>query len=81
MMAMFGMVQCREDFGFALEACQPVGICRNGLRQNLDRDLPLQVRIGGAIDLTHAAHADLGGDFIRAESSTRSESHGKWLRL
>ena len=28
----------------------------------------LQVRVGGAIHLAHAAHADLGGDFVRAEA-------------
>jgi hypothetical protein len=30
-----------------------------------------RVRIGRAIDLTHAADADLGGDFIRAEAHAR----------
>jgi len=36
-----GMIQRREDFGFALEPHQPLGVCGNGLRQDLDRDLPL----------------------------------------
>ena len=31
--------------------------------------------------LAHAAHADLGGDLIRAEAGASSQSHGKWLRL
>ncbi len=75
------MVQRREDFGFALEPRQPLGVCRNGLRQDLDRDLPLQVRVSSAIHLAHAADADLGGDFIRAEAGASSQSHGKWLRL
>ena len=70
------MIQRREDFGFALEPHQPLGVCRNGLRQDLDRDLPLQVRVSSAIHLTHAAHADLGGDFIGADTSSCYEGHG-----
>ena len=76
-----GMIQRREDFGFALEPHQPLGVCRNGLRQDLDRDLPFQVRVSSAIHLTHAAHSDLGGDFIRAEAGASSERHGRWPRL
>ena len=76
-----GMIQRREDFGFALEPHQPLCVCRNGLRQDLDRDLPLQVLVSGAIHLSHAADTDLGGDFIRAEASANSERHGRWPRL
>ena len=63
------------------EACQPVGILRKGVRQNLDRNLATKVDIGGAPDFSHSAHANLGGDFIRAEAGASSEGHGKWLRL
>ena len=32
------------------------------------RDLALQLRVGGPIDLAHAAFADLGGDSVHAEA-------------
>ena len=75
------MIQRRQRLGFALEARQPLGIVREGVGQDLDRDLPTQVGVGGAIHLAHAAHADLGSDLIRAEAGASSQSHGKWLRL
>ena len=37
--------------------------------QDLDGDLTPQVGVGRVICLTHAAHADLGGDFIRTEAN------------
>jgi len=43
--------------------------------QHLDRDLPLQVRVGRAIDLAHATDANLGGDFVRAEAGACVECH------
>ena len=62
------VVQRRENFGFALKAGEPVGVRRDRRRQDFDRDLALQVGIGGAVHLTHAAHAEQGDDVIRTES-------------
>ena len=43
------MVQRRQCLGFTLEAGQPLGIVRNGVGEDFDRDLPTQVGIRGAI--------------------------------
>ena len=69
------MVQRSEDFSFALESGQAVDILYHGDRQNLDRDLALEVCVGRAIDLTHAARAERGQDLVRAETSAGRESH------
>ena len=45
------------------------------IRQNLDGDLPIKVGVGGAIYLTHAAHADLSDDFVRAKPGARGKCH------
>ena len=58
--AMFGWFSDASDFGFALEAGEPVGVGGERRRQDLDRDLALQLRVGRAIDLAHAAGADGG---------------------
>ena len=58
------MVQRGEDFGFALKPREPFGIRSERVGQHLDRDLPLQLRVGGPIHLAHPAFADLGGDFV-----------------
>ena len=52
------MIERGEDFGFALEAAHTVGIARKLIRQDLDGDFALQLRIACAIDLAHSALAD-----------------------
>ena len=79
--AMLRMIQRGEDFGFALESRQPLWVCRKASGRTLIATCRFKVGISRAIHLTHAADADLGGDFIRAEAGASSESHGKWLRL
>ena len=69
------VVERGEDFGFALEAGQPLGIRRHRRGQDLDRDRSLQVRVGRAIDLAHAAHAEQGDDVVRAEPRARGKCH------
>jgi len=64
------MVQRGEDFGFALKAREPIIVSGEGGRQNLDRNLTLQVRVGCPIHLAHPALTDLCGDFVNAEAGT-----------
>ena len=66
---MFGMIERGEDFGFALEAREAVGIVRERVGQDLDRDVALQPRVARAIHLAHAAGAEQRVDFVRAEAS------------
>ena len=67
------MIQRGEHFRFALEARESIGITGQRRRQDLDRDLALQPRVGRPIHLPHAALADLGGDFVDAEARAGSE--------
>jgi hypothetical protein len=71
------MVQRREDFGFTLEAGEPLRIRGQRSWQHLDGDLALQVDVGGAIDLSHAACAESGEDLIRAEARAGSQRQGR----
>jgi len=45
------MVERGQDLGFPLEASEPIRIGREEIRENLQRDIPLQARIPRAIDL------------------------------
>ena len=65
---MLRMVQRREDLRFALETRQAIGITGEGIGQDLERDVALQLRVLRAIDLAHPAGADLGGDLVDAEA-------------
>ena len=70
-----GVVQRREQFGFALKASKPVAIPRERERQNLDRDLAFQLRVRRTKHLPHATLADLGRDLVDAETSSGCERH------
>ena len=71
MCAMLGWFSAATDFGFALEAREAVRIKRHGRGQHLDGDLALEIRVGGAIHLAHAARAKGGKDHVRAEVRAR----------
>ena len=51
------MIQRGQHLRFALESREPVGISRERLGQDLDRDVAIQPRVARAIDLAHAARA------------------------
>ena len=75
------MIQRREHLRFALEAGEAIGIARERVRQDLQRDLAIQLRVARAIDLAHAAGAKRGQDLIRAEARSGGQRHGtNWPR-
>jgi hypothetical protein len=47
MCAMFGMVERGQDLSFTTEPGEPLRIACERVRQDLDRDLALQVRVDG----------------------------------
>ena len=46
-----GMVQRGQDFGFALEPGESIRIFREGLAQNLQRHIPVELGVPGSIEL------------------------------
>jgi hypothetical protein len=69
------MVQRRQRFRFALEPREPLGIRREYLRQDLDRDLAVEPGVTGAVDLAHPTGTEQREDFVRAEATARFERH------
>ena len=72
---MFGMIERGEQLCFTLKSREPIGIARERVGQDFDRDLALQPRIFRAIHLAHAARAEKRDDLISAESSAGGEAH------
>lgn len=68
------MVEAGEDLGLSLEPSESVGIKGERLREDLEGDLPVELRIGSPIHLAHAALADQGGDVIVAASEVDLKS-------
>ena len=65
------MVQRREDLRFALEPRQALGIVRERVGQDLDRDVAIELRVAGPIDLAHAAGAEGGEDLVTGRGGRR----------
>ena len=61
--------------GLASEPGAELRIVGERARQHLDRDGPIQPRVGGPIDLAHPTGADGGADLIRAQAGTRGKRH------
>ena len=69
------MIQRRQNFGLALKPAHSRGIMRKLLWQDLDRDLAFQLRVPGAIHLSHAALAEQTSDLMRTELRTDGQRH------
>ena len=69
------VIERRDRTPLALESRQGVRRPSRRDREDLDRHLAAEPRIGAAIDLTHPAFAKLRDDGVRAEPPARSEVH------
>lgn len=67
------MRERRDRFRLALEACQRGRIGRDGLREDLDRHVPVQLLIPRPVDLPHATSAQRRKDLVGAEAGSGCE--------
>jgi hypothetical protein len=51
------MVDRRDGARFAFEPREPIRIARKDGREDFDRDVAIQARIAGPVDVSHAAAA------------------------
>src|SRR4029078_9371951 len=63
------MVQRCEDLRLPLEAGEAIRIVGEGIGEDFQRDVAIQLCVAGAIHLAHAARTEGGEDFVRAEMS------------
>ncbi|HYM23527.1 MAG TPA: hypothetical protein VEU08_09970 [Vicinamibacterales bacterium] len=70
-----GMIQRREEPGLPLEPREAFAITCDGTGQDFDRDVTIELRVAGAVDLTHAARTERRQDFINAEACASCERH------
>src|SRR6185436_914451 len=59
-----------------IEALAELRVDRQRGGEDLDGDGTIEAGVAGAIDLAHAARAERGHDFVRAEAGSRIERHG-----
>ena len=75
MAAMLGWL-AGEDLGLPREPGKPIWISDEGVREDLQRDLAVELGVGGLPDLAHAALAEQGCDVVVPKTSAGSEWHG-----
>ena len=69
------MVERREKLGFPLEPRQPLGVLRDRLGEDFDREVPVQLGIPGPVDLAHPSRSERRQDFVGTELRSGSERH------
>ena len=62
------MVQRGQDFGLTVEAGEALRVGREGLGQNLERDVTFQTCVASTVDFTHATRAERRVDDERADA-------------
>jgi len=70
------VMQLGQDLRFPLESSKPLGVLGKRCRKDLDRNLSIELGVGGAIDLAHATGAQGGDDLVGAEAGAGRERHG-----
>ncbi len=67
------MVEAGEDLRLPFEPGEAIWISREGVGEDLQRDLAVELRVGGLPDLAHPALAQEGGDVIVPEAGAGTE--------
>ena len=78
MAAMLRMIQRGERLRFARESRKTVPVMGEGVRENLESDIAIQLGVPSTPHLPHAAFADRRGDLIDAEARAWSEGQSRW---
>ena len=74
-----GMVEAGEDPRLPLEPGEAIRVRREGVGQDLQRDLAVELGVGGLPDLAHAALTEEGRDVVVPELVTDAQRHA-WSR-
>ena len=62
------MIECRGGLGLLHKATHAIAAFRVDVGgKDFDSDFAIEFRIVGQVNLTHAARAELGADFVTAE--------------
>src|SRR4030095_7555228 len=75
-----GVVERGQDLRLALEPRQSVRIENEISRKKFDRDVPIQLRIAGAINFAHSAFAHFREYLVWADRLTHDHGELHWLR-
>src|SRR5262245_24734742 len=70
-----GMIQRGENLSLALEPANPLRVARKLIRQNLDRNVALQLQVAPSIHLAHSAFAEQTCDLVIPKLGSDGKGH------
>jgi len=70
------MIERRQHLRLAPEPGEPVGVIREGVGKNFQRDVAIEPGVPRAENFAHPAFADGADDFVGTETSSSGERHG-----
>jgi hypothetical protein len=62
-----GVIQRCQNLGLALKPGQAVGVVRKAIRQEFQRNVPLQSGVAASKDDAHSAFTKMSSDFVRTD--------------
>ena len=71
-----GVVEAGEDLRLPREPGEPIRVSGKGVREDLQRDLAVELGVSRLPDLAHTAFPEQGGDVVVAEAGAGGEGHG-----
>ena len=72
---MCGWLSAASSCASRAKRAPPLRIGDEDVRQDLDRDVAIELRIAGAIDLAHSAGAERAEDLVRTEARAGAQRH------
>ena len=71
------MIESSYRLRLAMEATDSFRIAGIAVRQNLDRNVPVQISVERTINLAHATSPDEADDLVGAETHAGRQGHGR----
>ena len=72
---MLGWLRLARICGLPREPGEPVRVSGEGVGEDLQGDLAVELGVGGLPDLSHPAFAEQGGDVVVPEAGAGTEGH------
>src|SRR5215471_13253783 len=69
------VIERSQHFGLALEASHAARITSEGIGENLQRHVALQLGVAGAVDLAHTALSDKRENFVGPQMVSYGQRH------
>ena len=72
-----GVIEGGSRSGFLLEPPEPIGVVREVGRQQLQRDIPIELGVARQVHFAHSPRAEERADLVRSQPGAGCQKHGR----